>query len=1075
MMQRVLSRSLRPHAPLPLALRGATHLVIATVLLTHGGGCKSSDEGGGFPPDPASRFEEPALPDGAVSSNGVFDFVPGPAGAAPGYSVLAETEGNVFEAPEVEILLNPYEPERQVAVQALNADAPRPIGSQNPDAWAPRSDAIPTEQRLDASPEPIVWQFAHPATPLARPNTDAVARLLAAIESRPADAHGAPSFRIDANDPDDDGVPQTDGPPCTGEDDDPSDCSDNCPLVGNADQYDEDGDGIGNTCQDDFDGDGILNDGDDSGTAGDAPCTGGTREACDDNCPNVPNVRQRDQDGDGIGDLCDPDLDGNGVPDETEETDWDGDGVPSAIERGRDTDGDGIPDDKDADDDNDGIGTREENDGTPGEGADTDGDGVPDSRDNDADGDGIPDRYEGNRDSDGDGTPDHRDTDDDGDGSPTADEIGPADRDPNGNLRPRWLDPSEDANTESCTDRRAFHQYPDIPSFNAEGATLHFVSPWIAQTYSFELFGASYSYAWVLHPAPDGLYLSLQSGVGYGVPPDVAGLGIGTGFGMIRPPAPDVSVLTASTVEGYSVSLSISLFGISFGFTLFHNEAWLPHRAIQFDAGVGFSTGAGLTLPIGGVDIGLAFAKGEMAIRGGSLDQPMFMMIFPINPPCGARQKDTGAVSFADFVAELQSLDATTFEGALAQNIGASLAPLAEHITAPGSPPAENIPASSNGAWVDAFVRQPDTSPCPTCPNTSLDGILYDTLQRMYEAGESTAALQAAAIDSLLQYNDVAPDRAGMDLAADFSVGAIDAGFALGYSNRARANGLPFRYTSDDVVLLEAAVGDVIPLRLGADEIAALLPSATAADIENATVCIQSEFSGPRASASCGRVFDGALEATYTMTDATSLLLEFLVDLTTADGTFNDAPVERWLVRPALRQIRSVAGPAAQLLVNAPQAVPSGAPVTISATVVDEGGLTVASPTTFRFFAPDGSLIEEIVAERGAASVQVVPTPVAPSLTSLRLVTATFGDGEQADALLAVGDGLSRHGDVIVRGTSLRDAGFEVVAISSSEVLWFAPEEGATLPEAGEASARYANPGDFATTAQTFTIEDERP
>ena len=1068
-MQRVPSRFTRfPNLSMRSPRAWRPSALVALILLASA--CKESDDGGGFPPDPASRFEEPALPDGAVSSNGTFDFVPGPAGAAPGYSVIAETEGTVFTTGEVEILLNPYEPERQVATQALNADAPVPLGIRDLSTAQRHPDAVPTDERLASENGPIVWSFDHPATPLARPNTDAVARLLRNVASRPADAHGAPRFRVDAEDPDDDGVPQTDNPPCTGEEDDPADCSDNCPLVGNADQLDEDGDGVGNTCQDDYDGDGILDDGDDSGTAGDNPCPPNTRDNCDDNCPSTPNVRQRDQDADGIGDLCDPDLDGNGIPDETEDTDWDGDGVPSAIERGRDTDGDGIPDDKDTDDDNDGVPTRIENTGDGGPAPDTDGDGVPDSIDTDSDGDGVPDRYEGDRDTDGDGTPDLRDTDDDGDGSPTAVEIGPADRDPNGNLIPRWLDPTEDENTETCTDRRPFVLYPDIPSFNAEGAALHFMSPWIAQTYSFELFGASYSYAWVLHPAPDGLYLSLQSGVGYGVPPNVAGLGIGTGFGMIRPPAPDVSVLTAATVEGYSLSLSISLFGISFGFTLFHNEAWLPHRAIQFDAGIGFTTDSVFT----GIDFGLAFAKGEMALRGGTPEGPMFMMIFPTEPPCGTRSKDTGVVSFADFIATLQATDATTFEGALAQNIGASLAPLAEHITAVGSPPAENIPASTTGAWIDAFVRQPDTSPCPTCANTSLDGILYDTLQRMYQAGENTAALQSAALESLFQYSDFAPDRAGMDLATDFSIGAIDAGFALGYSNRARANGLPYRYTSDEVVLLEAAVGDVIPLRLTADEIAALLPRATAADIENATVCVQSEFSGPRSSPTCGRVVDGALEATYTMTEATSLLLEFLVDLTTADGTFDDAPVERWLVRPALRQIRSIAGPAAQLIANAPEAVPSGAPVTISAAVLDEGGLTVASPTTFRFFAPDGTLIEEIAAARGSASIQLVPVPVAPSLEELRLVTATFGSGEQADAILAVGTGLSRHGDLIVRGVSLRDAGFEVTALSSSEVLWFAPEEGAALPASGAGTARYANPGDLATSEQTFTIGDDR-
>lgn len=63
------------------------------------------------------------------------------------------------------------------------------------------------------------------------------------------------------------------------------DVDDNCPLTANDDQADDDGDGIGNVC-DDSDGDGILD--------------------MNDNCPNDANPDQADVDLDGIGDVCDP-------------------------------------------------------------------------------------------------------------------------------------------------------------------------------------------------------------------------------------------------------------------------------------------------------------------------------------------------------------------------------------------------------------------------------------------------------------------------------------------------------------------------------------------------------------------------------------------------------------------------------------------------------------------------------------------------------------------------------------------------------------------------------------------------
>ena len=131
----------------------------------------------------------------------------------------------------------------------------------------------------------------------------------------------------DQADNDNDGL----GDVCDDDDDNDTilDINDNCPWTANTDQADTDNDGEGDMCDDDIDGDGVLN--------------------VDDNCPMTANTDQADLDGDGIGDVCDDDMDGDGVNNTSDNC------LMTANTDQADNDNDGMGDVCDDDDDNDTI------------------------------------------------------------------------------------------------------------------------------------------------------------------------------------------------------------------------------------------------------------------------------------------------------------------------------------------------------------------------------------------------------------------------------------------------------------------------------------------------------------------------------------------------------------------------------------------------------------------------------------------------------------------------------------------------------------------------------------------------
>ncbi len=252
---------------------------------------------------------------------------------------------------------------------------------------------------------------------------------------------------------------------------------DNCPLLANGNQLNNDHDQQGDACDSDDDNDGAPDVTDafpfdpDENVDSDQDGIGNNADTDDDNdgvddgndaFPLNPN-ESVDTDTDGIGNNADNDDDGDGVNDATDafpldstetvdtdndhignnaDNDDDGDGVNDATDafpldaaESVDTDHDGIGNNSDNDDDGDGV--NDTTDAFPlnaEESVDTDHDGIGNNADNDDDGDGVNDASDAfplnaaeSIDTDHDGIGNNADTDDDGDGVADTNDAFPLD------------------------------------------------------------------------------------------------------------------------------------------------------------------------------------------------------------------------------------------------------------------------------------------------------------------------------------------------------------------------------------------------------------------------------------------------------------------------------------------------------------------------------------------------------------------------------------------------------------------------------------------------------------------------
>lgn len=614
---------------------------------------------------------------------------------------------------------------------------------------------------------------------------------------------------------------------------------------------------------------------------------------------------------------------------------------------------------------------------------------------------------------------------------------------------------------------------------------------WLAATYSYQEFFFSASFAWVLHIAPEGFYISLQAAEGIGIPPAASiniarGLGLFADYGGI---SAREGIVAASTLEGKSLTFSISEGPISYAITVYQAEGYIIHPGFQIDQGFGFSLPPLFGLPgfltaalLAANDISITLGASKIATS--NAEGPAFVYLGTPLGICG-REPGTGRNKDAQddlttFLAELQqaaSAPATDFgsvmRGALATAVTPALQTLADRS---GTPPVEAISAGSNGAALGEFLQNRGDATCRDCPSTSFGGLLYDMVRRVQSAGDDDDALRQAGAASMAQLRTVLPESEAFGTDTSVAQGGVDAAFAIAFENAAELRGDTNRFVDDTVVVLDVVSGEPAPFVITAQEIADLV-GLTPDDVQGATLCFQADYSGPRLDDVCTPLEGPRAGGAVTLTDAGQLLFAIVVDLSTATGTIDDTLRDAY-VRPAIRLVRTAPGPVAAVTLTAPRTAFSGAPVTLTARLSDAAGNPVAVAATYRFLDADGGVLATVSNDGGVGRHTFVPTPQTPTLSGISATTLLDDQGNEYPGWIVSGTKFASVGTLRLDGQPIETSGYSWGVLSHRQ-LWVVASPAARLEAAGltapvplgnRLNLEFVLPGGRTSGAKTVTV-----
>ncbi len=547
------------------------------------------------------------------------------------------------------------------------------------------------------------------------------------------------------------------------------------------------------------------------------------------------------------------------------------------------------------------------------------------------------------------------------------------------------------------------------------------------------------------------------------IPPDLANVAHSVGAGCIAGDRPDE--ISADYLRSLSaLTLSYSIFIYSQGYTAYLSEGRGPVRAYQYSTGVAASAGLFSLSP---ASIGMSL---EVSSTPSGPFGPRFISPWPYSqggdgplglaPPSSESNglssittesyalEVTNALSFAlHGLRSMEGLEDASYETLLLREMAASALPVFEELGQPGvGGLTENVPAATNADFMADFLSRSGTDLIADAPNTSVDGLTQELWASITAAGDDTAAIYRAGIESQHKFTYALPSS--LALSAVLSEAQSVLPLADELETWLTPEPDEERYVTPRIEPIEIAAGEAAEIHLRAEDVATLL-GRRIEDVIGATVRVTAGID--------------VIDESFTLSDdlglqitpaTNSLLVKFDVNLGTAEGDF-PPDVSKWLVRPAMYLIRTRAGDPATAFLNGPGRFAAGGPASLSVGVVDHEGRLVQRPFTATFVDAEGTPIGSADAEHGIARFQYIPEPTRPRIESISSTTLLLNEQEVSGFEIA-GTGFSEDATVIINGTPISEA--SPMNVESPERILVVFSDADMTPGTGAADIIIENP-----------------